>query len=319
MGDCGDAETDHEGDGGAPATDLPAWAPVPMDPGCPECAGEDRQSAVVAGVSPLLRNGAARGGGEVTRRLVRREVEPGQRMACVFAGTEVAGWLGPGARWWPRPRRVAEALATARWHVSRCQGCHCYRASLAALQRIPAGGEVTVGRNPSLEAEDALWPWEVTFDGGADTGPNAEAAGAGATLWKHDLAGGPPRCVARAVVAIPWAAGAPLAEALGCKAGLDLLRQAGGDCRRARVVGDNLGVIRYCAGTARLRALPQQALLEAALGAALAQGWQLDWQAVRRPLNAEADRLATQGTRWARALRRSGVTEVRQHIEWESG
>ena len=45
----------------------------------------------------------------------------------------------------------------------------------------------------------------------------------------------------------------------------------------------------------------------------------MDWQAVRRPLNAEADRLATQGTRWARALRRSGVTEVRQHIEWESG
>ena len=72
--------------------------------------------------------------------------------------------------------------------------------------------------------------------------------------------------VAAAVVAIPWNASAQLAEAFGCRAALELLWRYGNGVGRARVVGDNLAVIRYCAGTARLRARPQQALLEEALG-----------------------------------------------------
>ena len=65
--------------------------------------------------------------------------------------------------------------------------------------------------------------------------------------------------------------------------------------RNGRVVGDNLPKIRYCAGTARLRALPQQAILEREFAGTYAVGWQLDWQAARRRLNTHADSLASQG------------------------
>ena len=144
-------------------------------------------------------------------------------------------------------------------------------------------------------------------------------AGAGATLWRHRLAGGPPVCVARTTVALPWPATAQVAEAFGCRAALELLHQVGGDGRRARVVGDNLAVVRYGAGTAALRAQPQQAMLETALAATYARGWRLDWQAVRRRLNGEADRLATRGIRWAVRCRAAGQDRPQQHTEWEPG
>ena len=110
-----------------------------------------------------------------------------------------------------------------------------------------------------------------------------------------------------------------MAEALGCRAALELLQHAEGGGRRARVVGDNLAVIRYGAGTAGLRAQPQQSLLEAALAAAYGRGWQLDWQAVRRRLNGEADRLATRGIRWAEHCRAAGQVPLQQHTVWEPG
>ena len=78
------------------------------------------------------------------------------------------------------------------------------------------------------------------------------------------------------------------------------------------MVGDNLAVIRYCAGTARLRARPQQALLEDALAEAGTRGWTLDWQAVRRSLNTLADRHATRGVRWARECRSAGVRRLQE-------
>ena len=101
--------------------------------------------------------------------------------------------------------------------------------------------------------------------------------------------------MAQSVVAIPRGASAQLAEAHGCCAALALLRRAQGGPRRARVVGDNLAVIRYGAATAALRATPQQAILEVALAAAYANGWRLEWQAVRKHLNTAADALATEG------------------------
>ena len=126
--------------------------------------------------------------------------------------------------------------------------------------------------------------------------------------------GGPPRLVAAAVVAIPWNASAQLAEAFGCRAALELLWRYGEGAGRARVVGDNLAVIRYCAGTARLRARPQQALLEEALGGVGARGWQLDWQAVRRNLNSMADRHATRGVQWAVRCKEAGILDVQEHF-----
>ena len=135
-------------------------------------------------------------------------------------------------------------------------------------------------------------------------------------MWAHDLRGGHPTQIASATVAIPWNAGAQVAEAVGCRAGLDLLGQLHPPYRAARVVGDNLGVIRYCAGTARLRRLHMQAHLEPSLATALTQGWHLSWQAVRRRLNQEADALATNGVQWAASLREQGQRTIQLRFTW---
>ena len=191
--------------------------------------------------------------------------------------------------------------------VCRCSLCGTYSATLVARRDLDARDEVTVYSNPSPEWEDASWPFEVTFDGGARMVGDSRVAGAGATLWRHHLAGGPPTLLASTVVAIPWDAGSQVAEAIGCRAAINLLLALDTGDRRARVVGDNLAVVRYGASSARLRRVDMQAHLEAALGDALGQGWLLTWQAVRRRLNHSADALATRGVMWAAQRRDQGL------------
>ena len=58
------------------------------------------------------------------------------------------------------------------------------------------------------------------------------------------------------------------------------------------MVGDNTGVVRYGADTGRLRQPEMQAHLDGPLADAAEAGWRLTWQAVRRRLNAAADRIA---------------------------
>jgi hypothetical protein len=103
------------------------------------------------------------------------------------------------------------------------------------------GQEVTVISNPSPDAEDAAWLYEATFDGSSGEG----VAGAGATLWAHHINGQEPTCIARARVAIPWAASAQVAEAIGCRSAISLLLALQPATRAARVVGDNLAVVRF--------------------------------------------------------------------------
>ena len=88
------------------------------------------------------------------------------------------------------------------------------------------------------------------------------------------------------------------------------------DLRACRAVGDNLAVVRYGAGAARLRRPDIHAHLETGLGRALAAGWRLDLQAVRRRLNGTADALAPQGVRWAAQLRAGGETGLRTRAAW---
>ena len=129
------------------------------------------------------------------------------------------------------------------------------------------------------------------------------------------LGGGAPQLVAQAVVAIPWNATAQMAEAMGCCAALSLLRRARGGPRRARIVGDNLAVVRYGAATASLCAVPQQAVLEVALAEAYVAGWHLEWQAVRRHLNTAADALATEGICLAVREAREGRGSIVMRIQ----
>ena len=273
-----------------------------------------------ASTAPATSRVGPRGGGELVRRpVVTAAAGDGRPLATLFAEAVPAAWLPPGAGWWPRPRRVAAAGANARWDVALCHGCGMHRAVLVATRALDVGEEVCTEANPSPEVEDANWPYEATFDGGARQVGQTWAAGAGATLWAHHLAGGPPTCIARATVALPWDATAQVAEAIGCRTALALLAELRPYARAARVVGDNTAVVRYCAGTARLRRPQLQAHLEVGLGAVLAAGWRLSWQAVRRRLNGDADALATAGVYWAAQLRGRGVTDTRVQVEWLPG
>ena len=125
-----------------------------------------------------------------------------------------------------------------------------------------------------------------------------------------------PTQIASIVVALPDVSDSQIAEATACRAALACLANVTTDIRAARVVGDNLAVVRYGAGTGRFQRSLLQAQMELALGPLAQRGWRLQWHAVRRRLNKAADRLATLGVFWAEAVRRNGGRGVRTHIVW---
>ena len=127
----------------------------------------------------------------------------------------------------------------------------------------------------------------------------------------------PPTKLATTVVAMHWDANAQVAEAVGCRVAVELLSQLRTHTRTARVVGDNLAVVRHGAGTARLRRVSMHSHLERALDDAYAAGWTLTWQAVRRRLNSAADTLATQGIFWAAHLRANQQLSMHSDTTWE--
>ena len=170
--------------------------------------------------------------------------------------------------------------------------------------------------NLSPSSEPASWPLEATFDGGARRVQGRQVAGAGASLWRHRL-DGPPELVASAVAAVPGGATAQVAEALGCRLAIDLLLREGSGVRAARIVGDSTGIVRYGAGTAKLRRPEMQAHLDVGLANLAEAGWRLSWQAVRRRLNEAADTLAGEGEQMAAALAAAGRGEV--VIEFRTG
>ena len=86
-----------------------------------------------------------------------------------------------------------------------------------------------------------------------------------------------------------------MAEAWGCHAGLRLLAELRPVARLARVVGDNLAVVRFGAGAARLRRPAMHGLISPPLGHLEGAGWTLEWRAIRRRLNCAADAVATAG------------------------
>ena len=124
-------------------------------------------------------------------------------------------------------------------------------------------------------------------------------------------------CIATAVAAIPRGATAQVAEALGGRLALSMLLQTAPDVRAARIIGDNTGVVRYGAGTARLRRPGMQAHLDAPLEDAAEAGWRLYWQAVRRRLNSAADRLAGEGEELAACRAEAGQWEVWTEVRWD--
>ena len=248
--------------------------------------------------------------------VARRPTAAGATLLVLEGERARNGWLLAGDGWVPPPRLDSER-PTAAWHVSYCGVCDKHIAHLRSTGPLQTGDEIVCASSPSPELDTALWPYEVTFDGGArHIHPDHKVSGAGATLWRHDASGRPPEQVASIVVALPDVQDSQVAEASGCRAALGGLANVSTDVRAARVVGDNLAVVRYGAGTGRFQRSLLQAQMELALGPLAQKGWRLQWHAVRRRLNKAADRLATLGVFWAEALRRRGVREVRSHIVW---
>ena len=136
---------------------------------------------------------------------------------------------------------------------------------------------------------------------------------------RHPTDGRAPSLLASVALALPDLNDSQLAEAVGCRVGLMLLTRACPGASTARIVGDNLAVIRYGAGTGRFRRPALQAQLEQGLGPLAVRGWTLSWQAVRRRLNVGSDRLATVGVFWAQALHARGLHGLHQHEHWHNG
>ena len=181
--------------------------------------------------------------------------------------------------------------------------------------RLRAGAEVTVAASPHLLGGLDLMPWEVTFDGGARAIRGRRVAGAGALLWGPPDASGRRVIRARATAALPAEEHAQVAEAWGLRLGLLLLRRLRPEDRRARIVGDNLAVIRHGASMGRLRRANMHSLIGPVLTAVHSQGWALDWCAVRRRLNAAADHVATDAV--FQAARRAEQGFMRPHVTVE--
>ena len=251
------------------------------------------------------------------RPVVQGPVRAGEVVLRLQGDDAVNGWLLAGPGWVPIPR-VDPLTANAQWVTTFCPDCDRHTASLRTTMPLEAGQEVVVRSSPAPDTDTIQYPYEVTFDGGArHVDEGNKVAGAGATLWHFPPDGGEPQHLASVVIALPGCDNAQVAEATGCRAGLSLLPHTVGR-RAARVVGDNLAVVRYGAGTGRFRGLNLQSQMELALSPLAQRGWRLQWHAVRRRLNKAADRLATLGVFWAACLRRNGHEHTAVYTVWHA-
>ena len=199
--------------------------------------------------------------------------------------------------------------ANAAWRVRYCDSCSSYIATLSSTRPIGQGQEVLVVSNPTVELDDVLLPLEVDFDGSAYT---EGYGGSGISVWAHNAAGGSPVQLLTATMAISFPVDSMTAEALGGRLGLGVLLDLSPRRRAARMVGDNLPVVRFGANNARLRRTRMHMQLEDSIASILDQGWKLQWYAVPRRLNEEANRLAREGAAEARNILRSNNAGARR-------
>ena len=109
---------------------------------------------------------------------------------------------------------------------------------------------------------------------------------------------------------------AQTAEAVGCAAALDLVAQCGATLRAARIIGDNLAVVRYGDAQGRLRRPQMQQILAGRLAAMHKRGWDLFWVAVRRRLNTEANWSAIESLFWAAERLAAGLLTSASRVVW---
>ena len=237
-------------------------------------------------------------------------------MTTLFCETRSGSWPVVGPHWFPRPRVVDPASANARWFSSVCDGCGCFVHRLTACLPMASGDEVTTPDRGPDSSFLASWDFEVSFDGGARTVRGQKVAGASAIVWRRRPDTGELVGVLAFEVSLPHEDDAQVGEAWGLRLGLEACRDAGLGLRRARIVGDNLGVMRYGASSGRLHGFAMQGLLEAPLTACHLMGWDFEWLPVRRRFNKLADAHATHAVMRARELHDNGhrAPYVSQHL-----
>ena len=188
-------------------------------------------------------------------------------------------------------------------------------ASLVALAELPPEEIVWVAGEPHVLAGERDWATIAgSFDGGVRPHRQAKVGGAGAWIWEKGAHGWQP--LAKVVVALPGETSAPRAEAHGCRALLLTLLRLGDRARRACLAGDNLAVVRHAATRGRLMAPRVHGVLEFALQQSALAGWEVQWSAVRRRFNQQADEAATEGVQWARSLWDQGCREPQWTAQW---
>ena len=312
--DGGDADAPDDDAGPGPLT-MGAWERTARSD-CARCRDEDSCRIRASAAPARTAAGALPGTLNQWRPVTTREVSYGEALLVVTGAAPMGAWVPAGTGWLPRPA-VCGPAATARWEVDRCRACRDWRATLRAAGDLQAGAEVTVPhREPVLGGPTADWDYEVSFDGGARDIDGHRVAGAAAVLWGPPAEGGDRPAVARTRLALPQEPHAQLAEAEGCGAALRLLRRLDPMHRAARVVGDNLAVLQFGAGLGRLRRPAMHSAISGPLAALLADGWSLEWTAVRRRLNQAADAGATSAVHWAGRLRADGLRRTVEWTEW---
>ena len=194
---------------------------------------------------------------------------------------------------------------------------------MTAARNLSAHDELTVARG---QTGNTGWAAEnigtiITFDGGARPVRGRQVAAGAAVLWGHtDQGEWQPRLTR--TTALPFLADSQIAEAWGARMALELLLGAPEGTRDVRICGDNLGIVRYCAGTGRAGRPEIHDILDAALRRAACLGWRIDWEAVRRRHNTGSDRAATAGCLLAAQHAEDGSRDIHlsvtpsNHLPW---
>ena len=155
------------------------------------------------------------------------------------------------------PRSVAASEANAAWRMGRCAACGSFVASLYATAAMPRGTEITVAAAPHALTTGGGGTFQVTFDGRARTIDGRKVAGAHAILWgaRGEQAYAQ---LASASATLPHVSCSQTAEVWGGRLAMLLLLQTRLEHgnRSARVAGDNLNVIRYCASSLACPMMP---------------------------------------------------------------
>ena len=219
-------------------------------------------------------------------------------LASMVAPAAPALWPLAGEGWWPMP--LPHGTPNATWEVGACDQCRAVRLRLVACIPLAPGSPVWAEGAPHLVSggPDGVGV-EVTFDGGARSVSGTQVAGAGVVLWARQPAGlYAPALLLR--IELPGESTAPVAEAWGLRGACRVLAAHGSRFlpvglpgRFARVVGDNLAVVRFAACSGRLHDWHLQGLLEEPLASLAALGWAVEWLAARRRFNQAADAEAT--------------------------